>query len=36
MKDLGDAPYLLGIEIHQDKTRSVLGLSQRAYIDKNA
>jgi hypothetical protein len=34
MKDLGDASYVLGIEIYRDRTRSVLGLSQRAYIDK--
>jgi hypothetical protein len=34
MKDLGDASYVLGIEIHQDRTKSVLGLSQRAYIEK--
>jgi hypothetical protein len=34
MKDLDDASYILGIEIHQDGTKSVLGLSQRAYIEK--
>jgi hypothetical protein len=34
MKDLGDASYVLGIEIHRDRTRSVFGLSQRAYIEK--
>jgi hypothetical protein len=34
MKDLGDASYVLGIEIHRDRTKSVLGLSQRAYIEK--
>jgi hypothetical protein len=34
MKDLGDASYVLGIKIHRDRTRSVLGLSQKAYIEK--
>jgi hypothetical protein len=34
VKDLGDASYVLDIEIHQDKTKSVLGLSQRTYIEK--
>jgi hypothetical protein len=34
MKDLGDASYVLGIETHQDRSKGVLGLSQRAYIDK--
>jgi hypothetical protein len=34
MKDLGDASYVLGIEIHQDRTKGVLGLSQKAYIEK--
>jgi hypothetical protein len=32
MKDLGDASYELGIQIHRDRTRGVLGLSQKAYI----
>lgn len=34
MKDLGDASYVLGIEIHRDRSKGTLGLSQRAYIDK--
>ena len=34
MKDLGDATYVLGIEIHRDRSKGTLGLSQRAYIDK--
>lgn len=34
MKDLGEASYVLGIERHEDKSRGVLGLSQRAYIDR--
>jgi hypothetical protein len=34
MKDLGDASYVLGIEIHRDRTKGMLGLSQKAYIEK--
>ena len=34
MKDLGDASFVLGIQIHRDRTRGVLGLSQKSYIDK--
>jgi hypothetical protein len=34
MKDLGEASYVLGIEISRDRTRGLLGLSQRNYIDK--
>ncbi|KAL6351159.1 hypothetical protein AAG906_031745 [Vitis piasezkii] len=34
MKDLGDASFVLGIQIHQDRSRGILGLSQRTYIDK--
>jgi hypothetical protein len=34
MKDLGDASYVLGIEIHRDRTKGVLELSQKAYIEK--
>ncbi|KAK2971281.1 hypothetical protein RJ640_001307 [Escallonia rubra] len=34
MKDLGEASYVMGIEIHRDRSRAILGLSQRAYIDK--
>lgn len=34
MKDLGDASYVLGIEIHRDRTKGVLELSQMAYIEK--
>jgi hypothetical protein len=34
MKDLGDASYVLDIEIHRDRIKSVLGLSQWAYIEK--
>ena len=34
MKDLGEASFVLGIEIHQDRTNGVLGLSQKAYLEK--
>ncbi|GKA67352.1 putative RNA-directed DNA polymerase [Tanacetum coccineum] len=34
MKDLGEASYVIGIEIHRDRSHGILGLSQRAYIDK--
>jgi hypothetical protein len=34
MKDLGEAPFVLGIEIHRDRRKGVLGLSQKAYIEK--
>jgi hypothetical protein len=33
MKDLGDASYVLVIKIQQDRTKVVLGLSQKSYID---
>jgi hypothetical protein len=32
MKDLGEASYVLGIEIHQDRTKGVLGLSHKKHI----
>jgi hypothetical protein len=34
MKDLGEASYLLGIEIHRDRRKRVLGLSQKSYKEK--
>jgi hypothetical protein len=34
MKDLGEARFVLGIEIHRDRTKGVLGLSQKTYIEK--
>ena len=33
MKDLGEASYVLEIEIHRDRKKRVLGLSQKAYIE---
>ena len=34
MKDLGEASYVLGIEIKRDRSRGLLGLSQQSYINK--
>ncbi|KAL9264355.1 Retrovirus-related Pol polyprotein from transposon TNT 1-94-like protein [Drosera capensis] len=34
MKDLGDASFVLGIQIHRDRLKGVLKLSQKGYIDK--
>ena len=34
MKDLGDASFVLGIQIHRDRSRGILGLSQISYIKK--
>jgi hypothetical protein len=33
-KDLDEASYVLGIEIHRDRRKRVLGLSQKSYIEK--
>ena len=35
MNDLGEASFVLWIEIHRDRSKGVLGLSQKAYIEKN-
>ena len=34
MNDLGDASFVIGVQIQRDKTSGILGLSQKAYIDK--
>jgi hypothetical protein len=34
MKDLGEASYVLGIEIHRDRKSGVLGLLQKASLEK--
>ena len=34
MKDLGEASFVLGIDIHRDRSKGVLGLSQKTYIEK--
>ena len=34
MKDMGEASYVIGIEIFRDRSQGILGLSQKAYINK--
>jgi hypothetical protein len=34
MKDISEASFILGIEIHQDRRKGVLGLSQKASLEK--
>jgi hypothetical protein len=34
MKDLGEASYVIGIEIHRDRNQRILKLFQNAYIEK--
>uniref|UniRef100_UPI0020CAE8FC reverse transcriptase domain-containing protein n=1 Tax=Picosynechococcus sp. (strain ATCC 27264 / PCC 7002 / PR-6) TaxID=32049 RepID=UPI0020CAE8FC len=34
MKDLGDASFVIGIEILQDRSQGILRLSQKNYIEK--
>ena len=34
MKDMGEASFVLGIEIIRNKSRGLLGLSQKAYINR--
>ena len=34
MKDLGNASFVLGIQIYKDRSKGILGLSQKAYINK--
>nr|GEZ51305.1 putative zinc finger, CCHC-type [Tanacetum cinerariifolium]GEZ66745.1 putative zinc finger, CCHC-type [Tanacetum cinerariifolium] len=34
MKDLGEASYVIGIEIHQDQANEKLGLSPKEYIER--
>ena len=34
MKDVSEASLVLGIQIYQDRSRGILGLSQKAYIEK--
>jgi hypothetical protein len=34
MKDLSEASSIQGIEIHRDRRKGVLGLSQKTYIEK--
>jgi len=32
MKDMGEASFVLGVEIHRDRNRRLLGLSQKTYL----
>ena len=34
MKDMGEASYIIGIKIHRERSRGILGLSQEIYINK--
>ena len=34
MKDLGNASFVLGIQILQDRSQGILWLSQKSYIEK--
>ena len=34
MVDLGEASYVIGIDIIRDRSRGLLGLSQKGYIDR--
>jgi len=34
MKDMGQASYVIGIEIFRDRSQGLLGLSQKSYINK--
>ena len=34
MKDMGNAFYVIGIKIHRERSRGILGLSQETYINK--
>ena len=34
MKEMGEASYVIGIKIHRERSRDILGLSQETYINK--
>ena len=34
MKDLGEASYILGIKVYRDRSKKMIGLSQRMYIEE--
>ncbi|GJY00663.1 retrotransposon protein, putative, ty1-copia subclass, partial [Tanacetum coccineum] len=34
MKDLGEADFILGIKIYEDRSKRLIGLGQNAYMDK--
>ena len=33
MKDMGEASYVIGIEIIRDRSQGLLGLSQKTYLN---
>ena len=35
MKDMGEASHVIGIKIHRDRSRGILGLSQETYIKQS-
>ena len=34
MKDMGEANYVIGIEIFRDRSQGLLGLSHKSYINR--
>ena len=34
LKDMGETSYVIGIKIHKERSRGILGLSQKTYINK--
>ena len=34
MKDMGETSYVIGIKIHRERARRILGLSQETYLNK--
>ena len=34
IKDMGEASYVISIEIHRDRSKRTLGLSHKAYIER--
>ena len=34
MKDIGEASYILGIKVYRNRSKKMLGLSQKLYIEK--
>ena len=34
MKDMGEASYVIGMNIYRERSRGILGLSQETYINK--
>jgi hypothetical protein len=36
MKDLSEASFVIGIEIHRDRRKGVLELSHKTYLEKGS